>query len=535
MNQGFRIQTPRLVLLWGEAGPEPAGELPRLHEQTSYDVLLQSRTGERIALEHRDPNLLSDLRAANDGRLLWGTINFGSQVGRSEFALRVGETLERTFQVEVLPTKLDYLNDYEALLDETRDILAGLVLEYLRATFRPGGDAHTGRATSLEWLTLLRHTTDELERALDGIVRQPRWGLVRDSRPTRAERVARPDAALRRTVLRGAGTGRMLLLHGGTRVRERLEERRSRPTLDTPEHRWLASQVGRIRRGLARVRADQQNASPSPRRVRILEEIGALEQRFARLASTAPLVAAGGTPPPGFASLQLLRQPGYREAYRACLLLARGLHLEGGPVRLAVKDLHLLYEQWCYLALARLLAEQLGTPLPASQLLAVEENGLRVLLRRGRTHGIVLQNARKQRVTLTYNPRFGGASHLVPQRPDLLLEVDRPGKSPARLVLDAKYRVEVSPEFRARYGSPGPPEDALNSLHRYRDALGAAQCVALFPHREGEPGDFRGRRLHRSIECLGIGALPFLPGETRYVADWLQGALARREHNSTEQ
>jgi len=40
-----------------------------------------------------------------------------------------------------------------------------------------------------------------------------------------------------------------------------------------------------------------------------------------------------------------------------------------------------------------------------------------------------------------------------------------------RLVFDAKYRVDSSPEYVERYKTPGPPEDALNIMYRYRDAI----------------------------------------------------------------
>jgi predicted component of viral defense system (DUF524 family) len=124
-------------------------------------------------------------------------------------------------------------------------------------------------------------------------------------------------------------------------------------------------------------------------------------------------------------------------------------------------------------------------------------------------------------VALTYNPHFGGDPLLVPQRPDLLLEIGGD-----RLVLDAKYRLDTSPEYVRRYGAPGPPEDALNGLHRYRDALRVSQAIALFPHCATGQGSFAASRLHRSVERIGIGALPFLPRETGYVAAWLRKVLA---------
>jgi predicted component of viral defense system (DUF524 family) len=304
-------------------------------------------------------------------------------------------------------------------------------------------------------------------------------------------------------------------------VREQLPEHRARPTLDTPEHRWLASQLGQILRRLAHLRQTEASLPASSRRQRIVGEIETLEERVARWSRIEPLLAASGEPQPGFASLQLLQAPGYREAYRACTMLALGLQLEGGPVRLAVKDLHLLYEYWCYLTLVKLLASEAGCPLPASQLLGVKRNGLRVLLRRGWEHTVRFTLPDDRAVALTYNPRFGGDPLLVPQQPDLLLEIDG-----ERLVLDAKYRIDTSPEYLRRYGAPGPPEDALNGLHRYRDALKVSQAVALYPHHETKPGSFAASRLYRSVEQIGIGALPFLPGATEYVGAWLRKVLA---------
>jgi hypothetical protein len=575
----FRIETDRVLLVWGAArdaeppflsptSPPPPGRLivrprraglvfgehtlrtdipaedarsaeatagPRLFEETGYSLYVRGKGGRTVALEHRDPVILRGLRTSEGGRVVHGRVHFGGQVGRSEFTVRVDGEPELDFEVEVFPTKLDYAEDYARLREETGEILAGVVLEYLRSTFHLGVDRHAPAPTRLEWLALLRHAADDLEHALAEVARQPRWGLARAGEPARADRVRRPDARVRRAVLRGAGSGDGLPLEGIAPVRERLAEGRPRPTLDTPEHRWLAGQLGGVRRRLAALRREEAELPSTPRRARALEELDALERRVARMLRTEPLAAAAGDPPPGLASPQLTLAPGYREAHRACLLLRLGLSLEGGPVRLAVKDLGVLYEYWCFLAVARVLGARTGHPLPARDLLAVEERGLRVLLRRGREHSLVFPLPGGGRAVLTYNPRFGGEPLLVPQRPDLLLEVRRPDGAATRVVLDAKYRITAAPEYLERYGSPGPPEDALNVLHRYRDAIVrqggggperlVARAAALFPFRERAPGAFRASRLWRSLDGLGVGAIPLLPGGTEYLEEWISRIL----------
>lgn len=550
MDELFRIETDRLLLVWSASrgaahaslpinSPPGASVAARLFEQTDYLLFLRSSTAEPIAIEHRDPVLLRDLTRSDGGRVVHGRVNFGSQVGRSAFTLSVGETT-LDFEVEIFPTKLDYAEDYARLTAETQEILTGLVLEYLRSTFQLGRTAPSRGESGVEWLTLLRHASLELERGLQQVARQPQRTLLREPQAARAERVQRTDADLRRAVLRGRGWGGATPLAGGATVRERLEERRARPTLDTPEHRWLAAQLARIRRRLARLRAEEAERGAGERRRRTLEEIDAIEERIVRLARLEPLAAATGEPPPGFASLQLQSTSGYREAYRACLLLSHALHLEGGPVRLALKELHLLYEYWCFLTLVRLVAEELGQPLPAQELLAVEQLGLRVRLLRGRQQSVAFDES-GCRIRLTYNPLFAGEAQLVPQRPDILLEVERPDRPPFRAALDAKYRLDASPPYLARYGSPGPPEEALNTLHRYRDAIRLAggvaprsaappvaldQVIALFPYGESEADLFRSSRLWRSLATLGVGAIPLLPGRTGYLAEWLRSVLS---------
>jgi hypothetical protein len=499
---GFRIATPDFDLLWGTPAAD-APAVPRLAEQTAYPVVLRSRGGGRVALEHRDPGILRGLRTTDDGTLVWGTVDFGSQVGRSAFTVRAGGG-ETRFEVEVVPTKLDYEDDFRALVDDTQELAAGLALESLRATFHAGTPEPAARPGHAAWLTLLRHTAGELERALEEIARGPRGDVRRDPEPTRADRVRRPDAALRRAIARGAGTGAPLRLPGGVPVRERVEERRALPTLDTPEHRWLAAQLRALRARLARVQSAERAFPATARRARVLEEMAALDARAARWARLPPLAAAAADPPPAFASPRLLNAPGYREAHRAFALLALGVRVRAGPAELALRDLHLLYEQWCFLWLVRALSARLGPP--TTPLAVADDDGLRLRIPRG-------EAVRWAGVSLAYEPRLEGAGMGLRQRPDFLLEL--PG---ARVVLDAKYRVDATPEHRARHAAPGPPADALNTLHRYRDALGVRHAVALFPGREAG-------RLAESARAHGIGAFPLLPGHDREAVAWLDALL----------
>ena len=565
MPELFTIETEQVVLVWsqrrakqppvapGEAeapfglvvqalrcGNEPVVRIQQssethLFEQTDYTLFVQSKTGAPVRLRHRDPVLVQGLQHSDDGRVVHGVINFGSQVGQSRFVVEAGGVARFAFAVEVFPSKLDYRRDYEALREDVQEIAAELVLEYLRATYKPGWEAPSGPPGAVAWMLLLRHVVEDLEQALAYVARQPHWETQRAVEEHRVDRIRRPDAALRRAIQRGRGRGVGLVVVAGLPIRERLPGACGRYTLDTPAHRWLAARLALIRTRLADLHAEEARRRPSLRQRRVLDELAAMQHRIVRLARLAVIGEAEGAPPEE-PPLRLLTAPGYREAYRACLRLQQGLSLQGGPLHLGLKELHLLYEYWCFLTLVRLAAEAVGCRDPLRSLIAVEQSGLRLRLRKGHLQTVTFPLAQGRRLDLTYNPRFGGRGYLVPQQPDLLLTLRHADGAVARYVLDAKYRLDASPSYRKRYGLPGPPTDALNDLHRYRDAIrdrrprcpgehAVVQAVALYPYREEEPGLFEKSRHRRMLDEIGVGAIPLLPGETMHLEAWLGDVL----------
>ncbi len=229
--------------------------------------------------------------------------------------------------------------------------------------------------------------------------------------------------------------------------------------------------------------------------------------------------------PPGTPPLVLRRRAAYAAAYDALRQLDQGLDLRDGSLDVATQDLAVLYETWAALAVIAAVADVLGVEVPARPL-GVEVRGADVRLRRGQRGTVRLATA-TGRVEVAYNPRFPAPPALLVQRPDLVLTVTDGGRPPRRLVLDAKYRRDDSAAYRRRHGSAGPPEDALGTLHRYRDAIvgrdrqpAVGHAVALFPGTDDAA--FRASRLWTSIGSLGVGAVPLRPGQTRALRDLLR-------------
>ena len=529
-----------------EAGNDVNVEIgPRLYEETPYNFLLQSTNKKQVALKHRDPRISQGLHSSPDGSILHGAINFKSEIGRSRFSVYVDGKPEYDFEVEVFPSKLDYAADYKMLLADVQEILTSLVLEYLRSTFHLGFVTDSTNSSRLEWILLLRHVVDDLERGLRYIERHPHHGLTRERIATRIEKLRHADPTISKMVAQGKGQGPKSKTISGLVLHTKLPERRTRVTWDTAEHRWLASQLVGIRRALAEIhlaeRSSHGRQDTGPRQLRVLHEIESLENRIAKLQSLEPIAKAKGLAPAGFTSLTLQSRPGYREAYRACLVLRLGLRVEDGPVELSVKELHQLYEYWCYLATVRLIAKITGKQISVRELFSIGQNGLRVRLTQGRSQTVSFAGTSRS-LELTYNPQFNGDAFIFSLRPDMVLTFRDPHWPTIQLVFDAKYRLITDENYLKQFGCPGPPQTAIDALHRYRDAIlektglhgsrsdtfkrTVVEGVALFPYEDVDD-QYRDSEFWLALQRLGIGAIPFLPRETRYLEEWLRVVLRR--------
>ena len=172
-------------------------------------------------------------------------------------------------------------------------------------------------------------------------------------------------------------------------------------------------------------------------------------------------------------SLVLQLAPGYREVYRYYLMLTKGLSIQGEIFELSVKDVALLYEYWCFLALGSILRQKYK--LKRQDAIKVRGEGLAVTLDRGKAASLTFVNEQSgEEYILSYNNRLH-QSPTVGQRPDNILTLKKASSAVNyRYVFDAKYRINPAlkeTSYYNAYQKPGPQEDDINTMHRYRDAL----------------------------------------------------------------
>lgn len=532
------------ILINGESDPGLNTGLdlhPFLYEDVQYKIRIKSLIPGAIPeVRHRDPLLVQDLDSFTDDQSISGPINFRRQVGFSRLDFRVGnQTL--SLLLEVFPTKIDYATDFERVVKDISGASRALALEYLRATYRTGSLAKA-QPTELEWVSLLREEIASLQKSVEYINAFPRKALVRGAQLQRTERVQASDSRARQSIVRRQGTGPWVETPHG-RIREFVYAHQSLETLDTVEHRWIHQQLFLVATKLEQnVRSlDAEAEVKRKKRQKISERFQAERREICALVSSVhtlrglPVFRSAtanvvDTPP----SLQLTSATGYGDAFRSLLVLRHGLDPTSlGTRQYSLSDIHELFEKWCFLEVIRIACTHYGVPENMRDLVTVTEKGIRVGLKPGKATRVRFSG--QQKLEVSYNETFRGLTGS--QRPDIVLRFMDAKQVPLVVILDAKYRVDAAEETVRAYGLPAPPQDAINALHRYRDAIviddterglirPVVRGAALYPLSADDSKPFPTSKLSRALEVLGIGAIPFLPGNTKHLSNWLELVLS---------
>lgn len=232
-------------------------------------------------------------------------------------------------------------------------------------------------------------------------------------------------------------------------------------------------------------------------------------------------------------SIVLQKATGYSQVYRTWNLLRRAYSLNDGLYRLRTKDIATLYEIWCFIEVSHIVKTQLHLDdEDVEHRNRMEMNGIFSWeLGKGEHSRILFRKDGVELAELVYNPKNadkekdnvgmkGLVVPTVPQKPDIVLQLtknDLQQGMKMTYLFDAKYRIDGKDK-----GVDVPPEDAINQMHRYRDAIYYKDYDAnalkkeviggyiLFPG-DGEPNDVAVSKFYKTIKEVNIGAFPLRP------------------------
>ena len=462
------------------------------------------------------------------GRILSGFLNYGNDIGRSEINIAYtadGQQKKFTFGYEVLSTKLNYHEHWKKIIEDIEQEYRMLSLDYMRRTFHGFNPDTDGEHPDLVWWSIFQEEQEKFVKAVRSIIERPRHRLHNISTYQRADKLRRITTCIENELAEHRREPAHLY---------HVEEQT--PSNDTQENRFLKHALATItaKYELLKNRIETiRNASEEMRK-----EMNQMLATMKHLQHNPFFRTVGRFKGLTQESLVLQKASGYSQVYRTWNLLRRAYSLNDGIYRLQSKDIATLYEIWCFIEVSHIVKEQLGiTDEDVDHRNRMEMNGMFTWeLGKGEHSRILFKKDDVALAELVYNPKHTERENdnisieniyvpTVAQKPDIVLQLTKDDMQKGMkmtYLFDAKYRIDG----RDARGVDTPPEDAINQMHRYRDAIYYKDRSSdelkkeviggyiLFPG-DGDTADVEVSRFYRTIDEVNIGAFPLRPKDER--------------------
>lgn len=516
---------------------------PIFYEQQNYEIIIENNSADVIEFWHENLGLRNKISpVGRSGKMLSGIINFGNEIGKSDLIIRLNGTPYLTISVEVFPTKLQYRADYLQLMADVTDEIYNLSFEFLKKTYFSGNLNDMVGNSSTEFFSVIRHIYDLFITAADVVIAHPHHTLYTQPEILPAHKIRRSNTK----------TLRWLEKHpehiqndqGQFRVDCALATQK-RVTYDTPENQFakfiLCTTIKRLETLLSHYQNLKRQKDSD-----VVDIVNTMVKGIDRRVSHTFFNNVSDFNASTQISMVFTMAPGYRELYKYYIMMQHGLSLDSDIFSISVKDVALLYEYWCFIKLNSILKERYH--LIKQDIIKTDGNNLFITLRKGSGSSITYVNPQTgERIHLAYNPK---ASSLptVTQRPDNVLSLKKKGSNTKyQYIFDAKYRINPAlnaTPYRATYQTPGPEEEDINTMHRYRDAIVRNNSTSpefertmfgayvLFPYHNEE--EYQQHKFYESIETVNVGGLPFLPSATALVAKMLDKLIGDSPDSALE-
>lgn len=513
---------------------------PIFFENGIYQIIVIPKVDGEFSFYHEHPSFRQAISPVKLGKqtILMGSLQFRNEVGLTTFEIRKENhpILEITF--EIFPVKLDYKKDYQKLLQEVNDEIYNLAFHFIQKTYLKAKAKLEGNPSRTEFFRLITYHFQQFMQALKRIEQQPHHQLQKNYEMARGDQLRRLDSTTRSflrkrsylfvEVQKGIMIDcKQLMPIKGLQIRKKL-------TNDTLENRFVKWMIERLIHKLTDLLLAIDNERKKRKQEPNQDLMHNIESMRTKLENklNEPFWNQIGKLDRSVISLVLQMAPGYRDAYQIFLIVSKGLTLQSNIYRMSVKDVALLYEYWTFLKIGQILSRKYN--MVSQDIIRVNRDGLYVNLQANKKAERVFRHPiTNEEIILTYQ-KYEDSLPTIPQKPDSMLTIEKKGKGyKYNYIFDAKYRIDYALEgssYCSRYHTPGPLEEDINTMHRYRDSIVAANdgpyertafgAYVLFPWFDEIL--YQNHHFYKSIDKVNIGGLPFLPNATQLVEQFVE-------------
>ncbi|MFG6117932.1 DUF2357 domain-containing protein [Thalassobacillus sp. B23F22_16] len=508
---------------------------PIFFENEVYQLVVHSKTGEDLSFYHEHPLVRRSVSKEKVGNItfLMGQLQFMNEVGLTQFNILDGNRTLADITIELFPTKLDYKVDYKRLLEEVSEEIYNLAFHFMKKTFIGASKISSKSPSPAEFYRLLNHYFKQFLNAIHLIERQPHHQLKTEYHKVRGDQLKRTDSRsrqyLRKRPYLFKETSNGITIDDKQRMPERGLNAKKILSYDTLENRFVKFMIIRLQDKIRSLSRDvERYLSNSPTADRsILDELTYMQMKLQAIEKS-PFWRQISRLDRSVLTLVMQMKQGYRDAYMIYLVLSQGLSLQGEIFKMSVKDVATLYEYWTYLKMGQILHNRYEAV--DQDIIKIKQNGLFVDLDQSKSAKRRFRHPfTEELITLSFQERHQ-APPTVRQKPDIMLTVEKKGHTYAyNYIFDAKYRIDFG-QTEKEISTPGPMEDDINTMHRYRDAWiyknngpyerYAFGAYVLFPWMDEE--NYESHPFYKSIDEVNIGGFPFLPNTIRLVEEFLE-------------
>ena len=451
--------------------------------------------------------------------ILAGFINYGNEIGKSEILIDYtvgGELRHFKFGFDVLSTKLNYHEHWRKDIESEYRMLS---LDYMKRTFHGFSPDTSGDTPDLVWWSIFAGEQKKFINAVKSIIERPRHRLHGIESYVRADKLTRIPISIENELAEHRKEQAHLY-----RVEQQVQSN------DTQENRFLKYALGQIttKYDALKRRIESIKGASDP----FKGEMDLMLNTLKHLQRNPFFRTVGRFKGLSQESMVLQKATGYSQVYRTWNLLRRAYSLNDGIYRLQTKDIATLYEIWCFIEVSHIVKELLGIDVDVDHRNRMEMNGVFTWeLGKGEHSRILFKKDNVELAELVYNPKHTEKENdsismenlvvpTVAQKPDIVLQLtkhDLQKDMKMTYLFDAKYRIDGKVN-----GVDTPPEDAINQMHRYRDAIyykdhSSAELkkeviggYILFPG-DGNKADVEVSKFYKTIGEVNIGAFPLRP------------------------
>lgn len=535
------------------------GTMINIEQDTTAPATFFDNTDYPIWIEFNndveDAQFGSALQNDNDSfsfrrHILAGFLNYGNDIGRSEIQIIYKiekETKIFCFGFEVLSTKLDYHEHWRAIIEDIEQEYRMLSLDYMKRTFHGFSPDQNGDHPDIIWWSIFEGEQQNFLRACKNIIDRPRHKTYSKETYVRADRLKQIPHNIENKLAEHRKETNYLY-----------HVERQALSNDTQENRFLKFALNQINKQYEDLRQRIEAIKNVSDKLKI--EIQQTSRALKYLQKHPFFRTIGRFKGISQESLVLQKATGYSSVYRTWNLLHRAYSLNDGLYRLQSKDIATLYEIWCFIEVSHIVKQLLGLEnKDVEHHNRMEMNGIFTWdLGKGERSRILFRKDGVELAELVYNPKNSdkeddnvGIKDLivptVPQKPDIVLQLtknDLQQGMKMTYLFDAKYRIKGKDK-----GVDIPPDDAINQMHRYRDAIYYKEYDSnilkkeviggyiLFPGN-GESNNITMSKFYKTIEEVNIGAFPLRPKDTnnrKLLEHFIEKLIQRKSYETISQ